>query len=142
MEVKDLQAEQELIDIPLVFDEDGEPTDGFKAVGSDSDEYQEADRRWKVKSVRKSAHRGHAIEAATETGAQELVSAVERREFAICAACIKEIYGFTKNGEPAPLNEATLKEIFERRPTWRTKVIREIEADRVFTRPSSAAGAP
>lgn len=142
MDLKDLTAATaELIDVPLLFNEEGEPTDGFKVVGANSTEYQEADRQWRVKHVRKAAHRGRQIEAATTQGAQELVAQAARHEFEICKACIKEIYGFTINGAPAPLNEDTLKEIFTKRPTWRVKVVTAIEAENLFTSASSAPGA-
>lgn len=141
MDLKELSQEEELIDVALLFGEDGEPTDGFKVVSLNSAEYQECDRQWKVKNVRKSARRGRAIEASTETGARELVELVAKREFAICCACIKEIYGFTSGGSPAPLNEETLKAIFSKKPSWRTKVVNAIEAEQLFTKASPAPGA-
>lgn len=141
MDLKDLEQDaKELIDVALVLDDDGNPKSGFRVVGADSPEYQEADRAWRVKNVQKSARRGHAIQAATETGAQELVNLVQKREFAIACACIKEMYGFTNNGEEAPLNEETLKAIFTKKPTWRTRVVLAIEAEQVFTKPSPEAG--
>lgn len=141
MELKDLSQTEELIDVPLVFDDDGNPTDGFKVVGSNSAEYQEADRVWKVKNVRKSARRGRAIEATTETGATELVDLVAKREVTLCVACIKEIYGFTEGEKPATLDEATISKIFNLRPTWRLKTLAAIEAEQVFTKASLARGA-
>jgi hypothetical protein len=142
MELRDLEQDaKELIDVTLVLDDEGNPVSGFKVVGADSEEYQEADRAWKVKNVQKSARRGHAIQAASETGAMELVNLVAKREFTIAEACIKEIYGFESDGEPALLNSDTLKAIFSKKPTWRTKVVMAIEAEQVFTKASSAAGA-
>ncbi len=142
IDLNDLEQDaKELIDVALMLDDEGNPRSGFKVVGSDSPEYQEADHAWKVKNVQKSARRGHAIQAATETGAQELVNLVARREMAICVACVKEVYGFTENGVPMPANEDTLKKIFSKKPTWRQKTCMAIEADQVFSKPSSAAGA-
>lgn len=135
------QDAKEPIDVALVLDDEGNPKSGFKVVGSDSPEYQEADRAWKVKNVQKSARRGHAIQAATETGAQELVNLVAKREYSIAVSCIVGIYGFTMKGEPAVLSEDTLKAIFSKKPTWRTKVVMAIEAEQVFTKASPAAGA-
>lgn len=141
MELKELEQDaKELIDVALVLDDDGKPKSGFKVVGADSPEYQEADRAWRVRNVQKSARRGHAIQAATENGAAELVNIAQKREFAIASACIKEIYGFTIDGEPAPLSEETLKTIFGKKPTWRLRVVMAIEAEQVFTKPSPGAG--
>ena len=133
MELKDeVAVKEEPIDMPLLFDADGEPTDGFKIVGANSDQYQEADRIWKVKNVRKSARRGRGIEASTETGASELVDLIAKREEAIAAACIVGVYGFTIGGMPAELNEATLKSIWAKKPTWRSKVVAAIENEALF----------
>lgn len=141
MELKDLEQEaKELIDVSVILDDDGTPISGFKVLGSDSPEYQEADHAWKVKNVQKSARRGHAIQAATETGASELVNLVQKREMAICVACVKEVYGFTEGGVAVPTSEETLKKLFAKKPTWRSKIVMAIEAEQVFTKPSSAAG--
>lgn len=134
MDLENLKKEQDPIDVPLVFDDDGEPTDGFKVVGANSDQYQEVDRQWKLKNVKKAARRGRGIDAATETGASELVDQMAKRELSIACACIVEIYGFTSNGQSAALNEETLKAIFAKRPTWRTKVVAAIEAEQLFTK--------
>ena len=121
------------IDVPLLFDDEGAPTDGFKVVGSNSDEYQEVERKYKVLGVKKTARRGRGIDATTDNGAKELVDVLAKREDALLSACIKEIYGFTAEGKPAELNEATLAAIFTARPTWRAKVLAAIEAEQVFT---------
>lgn len=136
VELKDLEQDQkEPIDVAVVLDDDGKPVSGFKVVGADSPEYQEADRQWKVRSVQKSARRGHAIQAATENGAAELVNLVPKREFAICVACVVGIYGFNNGGVPMELSEETLKAIFDKKPTWRQKVVAAIEAEQVFSKP-------
>jgi hypothetical protein len=134
MELKDLQsAAPEVIDVAVKFDDDGKPTAGFKVVGANSKQYQEADRLWRLKNVRASARRGRGLEASTQAGAAELVDMVAKREAAIAAACIVELYGFTHEGAPAQLNEDTLKIIFDARPTWRSKVVVAVESEQVFT---------
>jgi len=130
------------IDVPLIFNEAGEPTDGFKVVGSNSEQYQKAERDWRLLNIRKSARQGtRASEVGTPEGAAELLDRVDQREAAIAQACIVGIYGFTIDGAPAPLNAETLKAIFDARPMWRTKVIATIESEQVFTNASSVPGA-
>mgnify|MGYP001217523937 CR=1 FL=1 len=128
----------DLIDVPLLFTDDGDPESGFKVVGADSDDYQAVDRLHKVNGVKKTARRGRGIDAKTDTGANELIDVLAKREDAIMAACIKEIYGFTSNGQPAALSKETLDAIFKARPTWRNKVLSVIESDQVFIKASSA----
>lgn len=126
-------TEQELIDVPLMFDAEGVATDGFKVVGQDSVEYQKVDREFKLAGVKKAARRGRGIDAKTDTGAEELVSVILKRETALILACTKQIYGFTVDGAPAPLDETTFESIFKARPTWKIKVLAAIEEDRSFT---------
>lgn len=134
MDLKDeSDVKDELIDFPLLFDKEGEPTDGFKIVGANSKQYQEFDRAWKVKQVQKTGRRGRGIDTKTENGAQEFVDVTDAREFGICCACIVGIYGFTDGGQPLTLSPATLKAIFDKRPTWRPKTVNAIENDSLFT---------
>lgn len=134
MELKALQEKQdELIDVPLLFNKDGEPSDGFKVLGANSEQYQEAVRQMNMLAYKKTSRRGGGIDASTETGAIELAAAVDKRVDFIAKACIVEIYGFTENGNPMLLNEKTLDALFQVRPTWRNKVIAAIEQERVFT---------
>lgn len=134
MDLKILQENKdEVIDVPMLFDDDGKATDGFKVVGANSKTYQEVDRKWKLLNVKKVARRGRDIDASTETGAAELVDMMAKREAAIAKACIVSIYGFTSEGEPAKLSDETLEAIFSARPRWRTKVVAAIEADQLFT---------
>lgn len=129
------QGTTELIDVPLLFDDEGAPTDGFKVVGANSDEYQAAERQWQLTNLRRQARRGRGIDASTQTGAEELADTLRKQERALVYACIKTIYGFTKGGVPAELNTETLDTIFNFRPTWVGKVLSEIRAERGFTKP-------
>lgn len=141
MELQDLKTEDGLIDVPLLLDDDGEPKAGLKFSGINSPEYQEADRAWRVKNVQASARRGRVLEMASQNGAKEAVARVERREMSICVACLKEAYGFESGGQPAAATEETLKALFAKRPTWRTKCVMAIEAESDFLQPTPAPGA-
>lgn len=133
MELKDLHAKQDPIDVPLIFNDDGMATDGFKVLGADSPQYQEVDRAWKVRGVKKAVRRGGRALEATDEGAKELLGQLAKREDEILITCIVGIYGFTKEGKPAELSEETIDEIFTARPTWRAKVLAKIESEAVFT---------
>jgi hypothetical protein len=132
MELSNLTA-RELIDVPLMFDKEDNPTDGFKVVGQDSPEYQKVDREYKLAGVKKAARRGRGIDAKTDTGAEELVNVLAKRDMALIVACTQELYGFTEDGLPAPLSEVTFEKIFKARPTWKAKVLAAIEEERGFT---------
>ena len=139
MELGKLEVKNtELIDVPLMFDDEGEAIAGFKVVSADSDDYQDVERAYRISGVKKAARRGRGIDAKTDTGANELVDVLAKRERAILIACIKEQYGFTDGGQLAPLTPDTLDDIFTKRPTWRIKVLAAIESDQVFIKASSA----
>src|SRR3990167_8497248 len=131
------KATAEPIDVPVKFDEERNPIEGFKVLGANSEQYQDESRKWHTQAVRKSAQRGRGINAMAETGAQEIVDQVAKREFAIVLACMVEIYGLTIDGVPAQANEEDLKVLFREFPTWRPKIMIAIEAEQVFTNPSS-----
>lgn len=136
------EQSSEPIDVPLIFNEDGVPTDGFKVVGVNSKQYQDADRAWRLLNVRRAAQQQNRnVSPATEEGAADIIERVDRREEAIALACVVEIYGFTVDGKPAPLTSDVLKTIFKARPHWRSKVVAAIEAEQTFTKASSVPGA-
>ena len=135
MDLRDeVSTEEEPIDLPLLFDKDGEPSDGLKIVGANSKQYQDFDRAWKIKMTKKTARRGRGIDTKQDTGAAEFVDNLDEREFGVCCACVVGIYGFTIGGGPAELSPATLKVLFDKRPTWRTKTVNAIENDALFTK--------
>ena len=132
--MNELLSKQELIDVPLVVDKDGKPTDGVKVLGIHSDEYRDVARALAIRDYVRSANRdGPPIDAKTEEGAGEMLDQQIEREFEIARACIVEIYGFTKDGNPAPLDEETLRTIFTARPTWQAKVNAVIMSEARFT---------
>src|SRR3989304_3788303 len=107
MDLKKLQdSKQEAIDVPLLFGEDGEPTDGFKVLGANSQEYQDADRALKQRNVQRNARRGRGIDALSKNGAEERVGEVgplfiAGKDHGDFAGGLAE----ARRGGPAELNE-------------------------------------
>lgn len=134
MDLSTLAAAAVLIDVPVVFDEDGKAVSGFKVLGANSKEYQETDRKWRVQNVKKAAIRGKGVDSKTDDGASEVIGALEKRDREIVNACIAELYGFTDGGEALALAPQNLDRIFVARPTWRSKVLAAIESEGNFTR--------
>lgn len=144
MDISKIKAlKTDLITIVLATEEneDGDALEsGFKALGSNSDEYQVIDRAWNKANLKKAAKRGRGIDASTDTGAEELTKSLKKRDLAMVNACVKEIFGFTDaKGEPLPVEPETFEAIFADAPEWLTKTLFEIRLERDFTKPSSAA---
>ena len=138
MDLQELETIKEIpLDVPIKFDADGNATEGFKVVSSNSPQYQDAERAYKQANYRKAARRGRPIDARTDEGARELAAMVEEREIALACAVVVEMYGFTVGGAPAEVNGKNLKIIFTKRPSWRQKVLAASENDAVFTESSS-----
>lgn len=124
---------QDTIDVPVTFNTDGEPEIGFKVVGPDSHQYQDADRAWRLRNVRRSAGRGYAVNARTEEGAAETVDNTRAVQKIIVYACTVAVYGLVVNGKMPLITPALLDDIFKRRPSWFEKVYYAIESGVGFT---------
>jgi len=142
MELSNLKANiTDPIRVAVLYDVDGNPTDGFLVAGINSPQYQEADRQFRLRAIKRAAQRGRAIDTTTDDGAKELVAQIDRREVAISNACITELFGFTDKGQPLKPTPENLALIFAARPVWLTKVMAAIETENVFTQPSSGESA-
>jgi hypothetical protein len=130
-----LDATTELtFDVPVVFDDVGAAVAGFKVVGKNSTQYQDAKRKQDVVAVKKSMIRGgRTPDAKTDAGAQSFIDDNQARDVAIATACVTDWYGFSKSGADVPLTADALKGVFEKRPTWLEKVISAISTDANFT---------
>lgn len=126
------ESVEALTDVPVVFDEEGKPSIGFRVVGVNSKDYQTAARAFDVLSVKRVGNRGRPINMATDEGAKDVVVANEKRKVAIACACAKEVYGLTVGGQPAKADVETLTAIFKKRPSWLNKVVLAVETDDLF----------
>lgn len=136
MDLKDLAKQDPntiTTDVQVKFDNDGNPIEGFKVVGTNSTMYQDVIRQWSVRNVRKSAVKSRAPDARTEEGALDWVNSLQDRAQAIAIACTVGLYGFTDGDGPAVANPETLKRIFIARPAWKDKVVAAVENDALFT---------
>ena len=124
---------QDTLDVPVTFDDEGTPIEGFEVVGPDSHQYQDADRKWRLRSVKRAASRGRPVDSRSENGAAEVLNTTLAVQREIVFACVVGMYGFTDNGVPAEVNVKTLDVIFTARPSWLTKVYMAIEANVGFT---------
>ena len=136
MELQKLEESvEDLIDVPVLFDDDGESTDGFKVVGLNSSEYINAERAWRLQNIKRAARRGRPLDTTNDRGADELLELTNKRETVLVKACVKQIYGFTENGKALELSNEVLDRLFALRPNWRTKILQAIESENVFTTP-------
>jgi hypothetical protein len=131
--VFDLAGGDALLDVPLVFEKSGKAIAGFKVVGANSQTYMDADRKLSIERMKRSAAReGKPIDMKTDDGAAEVHDAMHERHLTLATACIKDWYGFVKNGEKIPLDAEEARKALSIRPMWLTRVIAEIEGEKNF----------
>ena len=118
----------------ILFDTDDNPTHWFELVGSNSEQYQKAEREWNVKAYRKLGRRGgRGYDASKEEDAKVLTDEQKRYDLHMVKACIVSIHGFTSEGQPMDRTDENLDALFEERPTWIVRLLRDIRVDRDFT---------
>lgn len=122
-------------DVHISFDEEGEPKSWFTVVGVNSQQYRDAVRKSDISGVQRAHRDGRQIRAETKEGAAMLVDGAERREMAIACGCTVGLHGILdKAGAPVEFNAVVIKEIFEKKLSWRRKVVAAIETERNFTK--------
>ena len=121
-------------DVPVAFDDQGNPTAGFKVVGKHSQRYRDIDRKHAVASIKKMSVRGNkGTDTKTDAGASEAVDSAMARETSIAIACVTEWYGFSRAGDAVALDPDVLADVFAKRPAWLAKVSAAIADDSNFT---------
>lgn len=123
--------------VPVLFDDDGEPTHGFIIVGKNSDEHREEWAKIRAEGQKRSAKRKTAIDAATDEGSQQLVGLIDGNNQRLAIAVTVGWYGFTSAGAPAPFSKALVEAAFNKYPTWQERVQIAMENDANFLKLSS-----
>ncbi|NHZ94551.1 hypothetical protein [Massilia sp. CCM 8734] len=132
-------AEQVTFKVPVLFDDDGEPTHGFIIVGKNSDEHREEWAKIRAEGRQRSANRRTAIDESKIEGAEKVVGLIDDNNKRLAIAVTVGWYGFTSAGAPAPFNKALAKAAFDKYPTWQDRVSYAMDEDANFLKLSSQA---
>ena len=128
-------SETTSFDVPVVFDDNGEPVAGFKCVGKDSKEYRATQRQQQIRAIKRSSVRANKQpDAKTNEGAAFYLDTGEENTMELAVACVVGLYGFNRGDAPLELTPANVEALFEKRGSWRDKVQAAIEADANFTK--------
>ena len=119
-------------DVPVLFNQDGDPIAGIRIVGKNSPEYRAEHHATRANGYQRSAKKSTAIDATTDEGADQLVSTIDSNQKRIALAVAVDWYGFTSGGAEAPLDRAVLAAAFEKYPTWVDRVTVALENDANF----------
>lgn len=132
MQLDNLPKLDVVADVPVIYNNDGEPVMGFNIVGKDSDQYRKQLKANKSASFKRGAVKKTQIDAKTKEGAEELTDLLDSNDKTLAVAVVVSWYGFTSNGEPAVFDKALVKELFDKYPTWADKVHIALENDSNF----------
>lgn len=132
-------VEEVLHDCPVQFDDEAEAVVGFKILDSNSEAFRAAKRSADVAAVKRASVKKQRIDGKTDEGANALLDLGQQTNRVIAIAIVKEWYGFTNEGKPAPLTEESLKKVLTRFPDWFDKIIAKAGEGAAFLASSSKA---
>ena len=120
------------VDVPVLFNQDGDAIAGIRIVGKNSPEYRTQHHANRAEGYQRSAKKSTAIDAATDEGADELVQVIDSNEKRIALAVAVEWWGFTSGGVEVPLDRAVLAVAYDKYPTWIDRVTAALGVDADF----------
>ena len=119
-------------DVPVLFNQDGDPVAGIRIVGKNSPEYRTQHHTNRAEGYQRSAKKSTAIDATTDEGADELVQVIDDNAKRIAWAVAVEWWGFTSDGVDVPLDRDVLAAAYEKYPTWVDRVTAVLGVDANF----------
>ncbi len=127
-------TEKRGFDVPVVFDENADPVAGFTCVGKNSKEYRAMQRQQQIRAIKRSSVRAAQPDGKTDEGAAFYLDSGEENTMELAVASVIGLFGFSQDGAEMAMSAVNVESLFEKRPTWRDKVIAAIEADANFTK--------
>lgn len=128
--------------VEVDWDDDGEPTAGFIIVSKNSDEYQKTFAAQRQRAIRRQAVKRTRFDMKTEEGAEQLDETIQKNNTELAIAVVTGWFGFTAGGQEAPFDKAAIPAIFEKRPSWRDRVLQALEDEAAFLKQSPQTSAP
>lgn len=123
----------------VITDTEGNPLAGFHMVGKNSSQYREVQRQLRVEGLQRSAKRKEAVDTSTAGGAAVVIEAVDASNMRTACAVITGWFGFGEGTTEAAFDASKLESIFTQMPTWKDKVLADLEKDANFMPSSSNA---
>jgi hypothetical protein len=120
------------VDVPVIFDADGEGKAGFRIVGKNSAECQAELAAIRTEGHKRAAKRRTAIDASTDEGARQLVDLVDNNQRRVALAVCVETWGFEQAGQPVQLSREQIDAAFDKFPTWENYIHAALEKDADF----------
>lgn len=120
------------VDVPVLFDKDGNGTAGFRIVGKNSAQYRAEQAAIRAEGTKRSSKNSTAIDTTTDEGAARLIELVDSNQARIAVAVAVETYGFESAGQPIQLSKDQMVLAFDKYPTWVERVAAQLDKDADF----------
>jgi hypothetical protein len=120
--------------VSVIDDDDGNPQSGFIIVGKNSEQYQEAVKKIRIRNIKRAAKRKSQLDSSTDAGAEMIARTVDESDRETAMAVVIGWFGFHKSGEPMSFNREVVARMFKKYPQWQAKVLSELEVDANFTK--------
>lgn len=130
----DLEAQDKPFDLVLQRDADSNATAGLYVQSPNAEDVQDVQNRLIAEGLRKSALRGAPIDLKNEDDAAQHVADSEARKTEVALAAVSGWYGIVRHGEPVAFSRDSLRELFNKRPSWRDRVLAALDNEANFTR--------
>lgn len=118
--------------VAVIEDANGDPKSGFIIVSKNSPQFQEAAHKIRVEGLVRASKRKAAIDTASKEGAEVMANAINANDLLLAVSVVTGWFGFANNGQQAEFDAAIAKQMLTKFPTWRQKVLDELEKDANF----------
>lgn len=116
----------------VLFDGEGKGYAGFIMVGKNSEQYREVQRQLRLEGLQRSAARKEAVDTSTPEGAAVVIDAIDDQNMRTACAVVTGWYGLGQGGQAATFDASVLPELFKAMPTWKDKVLADLEKEGNF----------
>lgn len=128
--------------VAVITDDEGKPLAGFLIVGKNSPQFRAHQRELRSEALQRSAVRKEAADAKTVEGAAEVIEGVDSQNMRTACAVVTGWFGFCEDEAgkiEIPFDAKRIPSIFEEMPTWKDKVLADLEKEGNFM-PSLSKG--
>jgi hypothetical protein len=123
---------QAIHQVPVIFNEMGDPVSGFVIVGKNSDQYRQVQEDIRIENIKRAARRQVKVDTSTDEGAAVVVKTMDDNERRTALAITVGWFGMNKGGQPMIFDKAVVEKMYNKFPQWQERVLADLEKDANF----------
>lgn len=118
--------------VAVIVDGNGDPKSGFIIVSKNSPQFQQAAHKIRVEGLVRASKRKSTLDTSSNEGAETMANAINANDLLLAVSVVTGWFGFADKGQPAEFSASTAKQMLLKFPTWRQKVLDELDKDENF----------